>query len=188
MAVVKNNIVTEGFSGKLGKNLVFRQTMGRTIVATTHAQDEPCSAKQQEQRERFVHATQYAKDQMKNPDLKAAYDEKAKKKGYPSGYNVAVADFFNAPVVEQLDVSAYHGEIGDPIRIEALDDFKVEKVEVEILNQDGSPIESGPAVQQSDSMEWLYQASTANADITGDKVLVKVFDLPGNETDQEQAL
>lgn len=55
--------------------------------------------------------------------------------------NVAVADFFNAPNIQEIDVSAYTGQIGSVIRVRATDDFNVNDVFVHITNADGSLVE-----------------------------------------------
>ena len=40
MTKIKKNVVTSGFSGKLGSELVFRQVNGKTIVASTPGKSE----------------------------------------------------------------------------------------------------------------------------------------------------
>ncbi|WP_372645531.1 hypothetical protein [Ancylomarina sp.] len=188
MAYVKKNIVTDGLSGKLGKNLVFRQSNGKTVVATSPTPSGTSSEKQIDHRKLFTRATHYAQCQMADPVFGEKYRLAAKAKGLRNPNNLAVQDFMRPPVIETLNVNNYHGEIGDEIIIEAYDDLEVEKVAVEIYHEDGSLVEKGFASTNGNIYEWHYTVSVANSEFNGNKVLVKAFDHPGNETNQEVIL
>ncbi|MPQ46995.1 hypothetical protein GCQ56_08195 [Marinifilum sp. N1E240] len=188
MAVVKKNLVTSGLSGKLGQNLVFRQNGGKTILSSAPQRSGESTSEQIVQQDKFKHATQFAKVQMSIPEMKEEYKQSAKKKGMPSAYNMAVADYFHSPEIGDLNVSNYHGEVGNEIEIIAFDDFKVEHVEVEIYHNDGSLVEKGLANKNGSDNEWHYAATVANAEFSGDKIVVKAFDYPGNEADKELVL
>lgn len=188
MAIVKKNIVTDGLSGKLGKNLVFRQSNGRTVVSSSPTPTDISSEKQVDQRKLFTRAAHYAKTQMADPVFGEKYRMAAKAKGIRTPNNLAVQDYLRPPVIETLNANAYHGEIGDEIIVEAYDDLEVEKVAVEIYHTDGSLVEKGMASTNGNPYEWHYAASVANAEYAGDKVVVKAFDHPGNETLQELVL
>lgn len=58
-----------------------------------------------------------------------------------------MADFFNAPVLDEVDLSAYSGNSGDPIIILAHDDLKVARLTVRINDQNVEEIESGEVVE-----------------------------------------
>lgn len=182
MAFVRKNLVTKGLSGKLGDDIVFRQTTAGTVVCASPQKSTTVSEKQLQQQELFKKASQYAKMQMSNPEMKVAYEAIAKKKNFPNGYNVAVADYFKAPVIQRIDTSLYKGGIGDRIVVEAFDDFKVKLVEVSILLADGNLLEQGNAIQQSNEFEWQYTARVENVRIDGCKITVRVLDYPENET------
>ncbi|WP_321308122.1 hypothetical protein [Marinifilum fragile] len=188
MAIVKKNLVTTGLSGKLGKDLVFRQNGGQTILSSAPRRSGESTSGQIAQQDRFKKATQFAKVQMKIPDVKEEYKQIAKEKGFPSAYNMAVADYFHSPEIGDLNVSNYHGEVGDKLEIIAFDNFKVEHVEIEIYHNDGSLVEKGLASKNGSDFEWEYAATVANTEYTGDKIVVKAFDYPGNETDKEFVL
>lgn len=188
MAIVKKNLVTSGLSGKLGKNLVFRQRGEQTILSTSPQRIGISTQSQIEHQENFKRAVQYAKVQMKNPELKEEYRKAAKKRGVLSAYNLAIADYFHAPEIGDLNVSNYHGEIGDKIEIIAFDNFKVKQVEVEIYQADGSLVEKGLASKVDSDSEWTYITTVANTEYSGDKIIIKVFDYPGNETNLEVVL
>lgn len=188
MAVVLKNLVTKGLSGKLGDTLVFRKLGDKTVVSTVPTTSKEPTEAQKAQRERFQMAVLYAKGQMSDPEAKAAYEAEAKGAGQPNAYNIAVADFFNAPDIEEVDLSGYTGAVGSTIKVRAIDDFKVEAVRIEIYNPDGSAVESGNAVKQANGMDWVYTATAVNADLSGDRIVIKASDKPGNITEKEQSL
>ncbi len=186
MARVNKNVITKGLSGILGGMLVFRMVGDKTVVSTAPLTSKAPTPAQKKQREKFQQAVLYARAQMANPLIKAAYEARAKSTGAPNAYNVAVSDFFNKPAIEAIDVSNYSGKKGDTICIRVTDDFKVEYVIVEITNDRG--VEKGNAVKQANELDWLYTAADDNVGLKGSKVMVKAYDMPGNETKEEQAL
>jgi hypothetical protein len=188
MAVFKINPLTKGLSGKLGNDLVFRQSHGRTILSTAPQRTGEDSNAQELHKDKFKKAIQFAKVQMSIPEIKEEYKKSAKEKGMYSAYNLAVADYFHAPEIGDLIFKDYHGEVGDKIEIIAFDDFKVEHVEIEIYHNDGSLVEKGLASKNGSDFEWEYAATVANTEYAGDKIVVKAFDYPGNETDKEFVL
>ncbi|WP_320054697.1 hypothetical protein [uncultured Acetobacteroides sp.] len=158
MAEVKNNIVTQGVSGKLGDMIVFRQVHGRTIIAAKPKQSEKKSEKQVEHQKRFQSAVIYGKAATADPAKKAEY-EAGKGDKYNSAYQVAVADFLNAPDIQEVNLKGYKGNVGDVITIRVTDDFKVAEVTVAIRNPDGTLLEKGNAVQQPGGADWCYKAT-----------------------------
>ncbi|MDO4225092.1 MAG: hypothetical protein Q4C75_04290 [Bergeyella zoohelcum] len=185
MAKSINNIITHGLSGKVGDLLVFRQVDGKTIVAKVPKKSNKVTDKQLEQRAKFQEATIYTKSVMQNENLKTQYEEEAKNKGLKVN-NIAIADFLKAPKIEEVDLSNYTGKRNDLIKIKAFDDFKVERVSVKIENADGSLVEEGNATQEG--LYWIYKAKENNADLSGDKITVRAYDLPDNMTEKEQVL
>jgi hypothetical protein len=117
--------------------------------------------------------------------MEELYKAAAKKGRYP--FNVAVADFLNAPDIHRIDLSEYTGSAGENIRIMVDDDVTVKSVKVEIRNADGSLVEEGDATQSAGSL-WIYTAMQENDNLDGDKITVTVSDLPGNITREEQEL
>ncbi|MES2380007.1 MAG: hypothetical protein V4538_03135 [Bacteroidota bacterium] len=186
MAIVNKNLITKGLSGMLGGTLVFRSVGDKTVVATAPSTSKVPTVAQKNQRERFQQAVLYAKSQMADPIIKAEYETHAKGSGAPNAYNIAVADFFNAPDITEIDLSKYLGKKGDTIRIRVTDDFKVESVSVEITNDKGT--EKGNAVMQANKLDWLYTVIDDNTSTVGNKIVIKAYDMPGNETKEEQVL
>jgi hypothetical protein len=137
MAKSAKNIILHGAKGKIGDQIVIRQRGGQTILsqAPGEREKEPTEA-QKAQQFKFQQAILYGKAQIADEAAKAAYAAKSDKRR--SAYNVAVADFLYAPDVDEIDVTNYHGTINDSIRVRVTDDFKVQQVQVSILNADGS--------------------------------------------------
>jgi hypothetical protein len=184
MAKQKGNVVTHGLSGKVGDLLVFRQRDGQTVVSKIPEQSKNTSEKQKKLRKKFQQATVYAKIATNTPGVRDLYAEAAKKRKGMTAYNVAVADFFNAPDIDSVDLSEYAGAEGDEIRIIASDDFAVKSVHVQISNVDGFTIEEGDAVNSIASL-WIYTATANNESPDGCKIVVSASDMPGNVTTKE---
>jgi hypothetical protein len=189
MARVKRNLLTKGLSGMIGGTLVFRNFGEETIVSASPVRggDEP-TLKQAAQRERFSQAASYATSQMGIPDAKVQYEQMAKRKGIASAYAVAVADFFHAPSIKNIDLSAYKGAVGDAIHVAVIDDFDVKDVSVDIVNADGSVLETGKSVRDQNTSVWMYTVTAPNASVKGSKIAIRATDRPGNITSQEQVM
>jgi hypothetical protein len=69
-------------------------------------------------------------------------------------------DWFEKPVVQEINTDGYHGAIGNPILIRAHDDVKVVSVQVVIRLSNGTMVEKGEAVTLSD-YTWNYVATAA---------------------------
>ncbi|UOQ98419.1 hypothetical protein MUN81_02775 [Hymenobacter sp. 5317J-9] len=188
MAKVKNNIVTQGLSGTLVGQLVFRQTSRGTVVSVApQAPSGPPTAGQTAQRERFQQAVLYAKGQSQDPAVLAEYADEAKAQDI-SVYNVLLRDFMQAPNIGDVDLSQYTGKVGDVIGITATDDHAVQSVHVKIENSDGSLVEEGDAQQQADPNQWRYTATARNASLAGDKITVSATDNPGHSVSKTRTL
>ena len=93
MAEVKKNIVTEGFSGAIGKKLVFKKINGQTFASQYPDRSNVKYNKEQLQyREIFAKASKYASEIVKDPAKKKAY----KKKANMSVYHAALKDYMAA--------------------------------------------------------------------------------------------
>jgi hypothetical protein len=187
MATIGRNIVTTGFKGKVGDLIVFRTRGNKTYVSespkiTAHE----LSPKQKAALKRFQEAVIYGKGCMADAVTKAAYQNGVE--GNQSAYNVAVADFLNAPQIDEVDLSTYKGQVGNTIRVRATDDFKVTQVTLAIYNSDNTLVEEGKAVQAADLADWVYTVTKENTNLTGDKIIVKASDLPGNITESDQMI
>ena len=173
MAKLRKKGVIGELSGKVGQ-IVIRFSKGEYIITTPPVFTKPPSEKQLEQREKFKEAVEYAKEATQVSPTKEVYEEIAeRKKKFPM--NVAVADFFHVPEIEDIDISEYHGKIGDLIKVRARDDVKVSRVAVLISDQDGG---DAKAVKGS-ALNWVYSATQDVG--TGEATfVVTVNDLAGN--------
>jgi hypothetical protein len=188
MAVVKKNIIIDGTSGKLGKNIVIRQVKGRTILATTPvAQEKIPSEKQMEQRKRFKLANHYADLQMQNPSTRELYETKAANMNI-SARNLAIKDYFHAPEILEIDAKKYNGHVGDRIFIDVIDDLCVEEVEIAIQHADGSLVEKGKAEKCDGTFEWQYVASVENDMYSNDTVHINALGHAGNKSEKDFVL
>lgn len=116
MAIIKDNILTEGLSGMLGDVIVFRQLRGKTIVANKPRRPRSESAHQRENRLRFRTASAFAKLALKDPQKKVYYIAKARKLNLPNAYTAALTDYMRKPAITAVkckDVSqgrmTHHG-------------------------------------------------------------------------------
>lgn len=183
MKVVDNDIVM-GSSGKIGKMLVFRQVAGKTIIAKRGIRTAPYSGVQEEAQELFREGVFYAKAVSDDPVRKQWYEAVAKPG--QTAYNLALADFCKAPVIKKVTLAEYIGQIGDPILIRAIDNFRVETVSVNILDANGESVETGQATLQENGLDWLYTATVDNPILPGTIISVTATDLPGNKTTREE--
>ncbi len=175
MAKVRNNIVIKGLSGSLGDQLVIKQDKGgRTIVAVKPEFDENhvFTEAQKEVQENFREATAYAKAAKTNE----VYTSKAEGTAR-SSYNVAVADWFHAPEILELDASAWNGSAGQIIRVKVMDDVQVTQVNVVITDSVGAVSEQGQAVL-SDGLWWNYTTMTSAPE--NPRIVATARDLPGH--------
>lgn len=183
----RNNIVTKGFSGAIGDDIVFRQTGQTQVVAKLPVKSNKPHLIRKVFEKAFKKATFYANAVMANPELKELYTLLAKRKGKSlrHAYNLALRDARKAPEVDAIITSKYEGQPGNEIRIDAVDDFKVVSVRVAIYSPGGELIERGNAILPPLSMEWVYTATVANAQLAGSKIIATAVDMPGNETSAE---
>jgi hypothetical protein len=180
------NSIMRGASGALGNELVFRQRAGKTVISLPPVlrADNP-TASQQEVRTRFQEAAAYAKAALADPATKAAYTARANAALSP--YNLALADYFKPPTIPKAEAQNFSGSPGDTIHILATDDFKVQTVYVQIMDEAGTTLEEGPATVSTESADsWTY--TLANARPAAAKAKVTASDLPGNQAVKELEL
>jgi hypothetical protein len=183
MAKVRNN-ATDRVSGKVDQ-FVYRNWYGQTVMARKPDESRKAPSENQENvRDRFRLAVQYAKAAMSDPLMKAFYASKATPG--KSAYNMALADFFDAPRIKDINTAGYSGNTGDRITVTAVDSFKVNNVHLKITRPDGSLVEQGEAILGS--VFWEYSCTTNNVSFTGCIVTVTAFDIPGNATIEQKNL
>jgi hypothetical protein len=106
-----------------------------------------------------------------------------------------VADFFNAPSVDEVDLSGYAGAVGDAIVVRASDDFDpsitlragVTGVRVAIAKADGTAVEEGAATETpTGRCRWVYTATAAVDTGTTVRIAVAATDRPGGVGEAEE--
>jgi hypothetical protein len=189
MANSNNSVITGKFRGTLGKELVFREWEGKTVVAKAPKRRQGDSTPAQEEtQDNFLLASRYAKAVIKGQDqgIKDAYTAALRPR--QNLYSRALEDFLSPPVVKIIDTDNYTGIAGSRIQIRAVDDFRVTGLQVEIYAANGTLLEKGNAVQQTNGLDWNYTAAQANNLLTGSKIKAIATDVPGNKGTLELTL
>jgi hypothetical protein len=170
MAKVKRNILFQGISGTIDKNLVFRQMKdGTTILSAKPDFSRRVFSKGQlTHQSRFQAAAAYARRAAKTNPIYAELAKGTMK----TAYNIALSDWFNPPVIHEVQ---RHGE---HIQVNASDNVLVAKVVITILDEQGKVLEQGEAGLQDNHL-WNYALSAEG------KIRVEAWDLAGNRTKVE---
>ena len=180
MAIIDHNIITTGLHGRVG-NLIFRRWGEKTVVSAAPGRtDRRWSRLQRSNRERFSSAMAWAKEAMKDPEKRKGFQKKAK--GMQTAWNVAVSEYMMRPLIEEADVSGYHGKKGDQLRVRTGKTFRVSAVIITILSAQGLIIETGMAARVGGTNGWVYSATTHNPDPDECRIRVKVTSRSGDLT------
>jgi hypothetical protein len=187
MANSNNSVITGKFKGSLGKELVFREWAGKTVVAKApKARTGAATAAQAKTQEKFLLAARYAKFIINDPAMVAGYAATLRPR--QNVYSRALEDFINPPAVVGITSRAYTGAVGDILTIRAKDDFRVANVLVEIYAADGTLLEQGNCLQNNNGVDYTYTAKQVNPSLAGCTIKAIAFDVPGNEGSLELIL
>jgi hypothetical protein len=96
-----------------------------------------------------------------------------------------MADWFHPPEIKEINLSEWNGQVGQLIRVQALDDVQVQKVSVVITDESDVVLEQGLA-DPEDGGWWVYRTTTSSSG--NPKVLVAAEDLPGHVTEMTKNL
>ena len=170
MAVVRTNSIVENLSGKLGKEIYFRRLPdGRTIMcAKQDFSGRVFSPAQKSHQERFRQAAAYARQAARTEPLYAELAARSTK----TAYNLALSDWFHAPVVRNL---SWRDGI---LFIAAEDNVAVCHVMVRVLGADGEERLREEAARVS---EGLWELAFETSPEAGSRIDVTARDLAGNE-------
>lgn len=187
MSNSSKNVVVRKLKGKFADQVVFKEANGHSVMANVPEQsDRPPSAAQESTRDAFRMASNYAKNALKDPELKALYEATAQ--NGQSAYSAAMTDFLTPPEIKTLDVSGYKGMEGGVIAVRAFDPYTVKGVQVIITAADGSTLEEGEATPDSNQNYWLYTAQKNADPVAGTIVTAIAKDYPGNTGTLEATL
>ncbi len=178
MANVIPNPAAGQFSGTMGDLVFARLKNGKVIVRHRPVRRTAKKLGEAANQNDFIRAVAYAKAVWESqPDLQAKYQAAAKLQGR-QGFQLAKADFRLPPKIGDVDLSGYHGNAGELIRVAAADDFEVKEVIIVLRRLSGEIIEQGSA--RHDQGAWIYQAQTqvaAGQTVTEEAIAV---DYPGH--------
>ena len=186
MGKIKNNIVTKGFSGKFGEDLVFKNVDNKTVFAKRGLITGEPTAKQTEVRNRFADASYHASGAIDNPAALQDYTLMAFHQKLKSAYIAALTDYLTEPEIGRVFTASYTGKVGDMINIKPKVAMKIVKVDVKILRADGTVVESGEATPHV--LNFRYVATVANAQVAGTKLVIVAHDRLNRTVTLEQAL
>ena len=181
MARINGNKITEGITGMINKQIVFKERLGTRYASAApyfNKKKKPTAA-QQANRDKMKSCNEYATEAIKDPEVKKAYQAAAT--GGQTAVNVAFQDAWHAPIVNDIITNGFKGNAGDIIFVEATDNFKVNAVKVSIFDRAGILIEEGAAVSRG--LMWMYVVQRNNDDAA--RIVATAVDLPMNEAVME---
>jgi hypothetical protein len=182
MAHADNSALMRKLKGLLGKELVFRDWAGKTVVSKApKKRTAPSSPEQAATNVKFLLASRYAKAITTSEDQAMAEAYAMVLKPRQNIYSRALEDFLASPKIRFIKTHNYTGIPGDKILIRAIDDFRVLNTLVEIYRADGALLEVGNAVQNPNGIDWTYTATQNNNLLAGSKIKVIATDVPNNE-------
>lgn len=168
--------------GALGKELVFRDWDGKTIVSKYPKRKKRApTLRQAAMRERFQLGMVYAKAILEDPDpgMRESYATALQPR--QNVYSRALQDFMSPPVVKSINPAKYNGVAGSRIVIRATDDFRVVSVRAEIYSAAGTLLEAGEAQPDNRGLDWVYAIVRSNLLTAGSRIKAVATDVPGNE-------
>jgi len=148
----KRNSIMQGASGAFGKELVFRQRGGKTVISRPASiKPGPPSPQQKVLRDKFREAHLFAKTVIADPALKAIYQAKAKPGA--TAYNAAISEFMKQhaaavnTAIDQYAATVNTGTHQPPvIHIRAPAHPKAATIKIIMLDADGQVLETGTAL------------------------------------------
>ena len=177
MANIDLNTGINGIRGHIN-GWVYRRVNGQTILAPMPApSSKPASPSQIAQRESFANAASWARSVLADILTRPIYAAVSLEQKKPI-FSVAIGDFFNPPRITFINPAAYHGHVGEKIKVLATDDVEVMSVRVALRETSGALIEQGNAVKSGE--DWLYTATTLVALGHPIKIEATAVDRPGN--------
>jgi hypothetical protein len=193
MAKIVLNPAIQVLSGDIG-GLVYRQQADGSIIVAKAALRDPDyqpSPAQAAQMQRFKEASARYTRLMEDAGVEAAYEDVLARAGKGTRLRaLVIGDILGAPKIDVLDLSGYHGDPGQPIRVLAEDSVGVSRLELVILDATTqAEVERGSydlTGRVQGAVEWVY---TATQDAPADhavEVQVIAYDLAGNRVEQTQ--
>lgn len=173
------NELDKVYSGIFGAKVFLEVRYGKVVMVmkTKRAKVEQSEATRMAQI-KFGQAATYAKNVLKNPEMRAVYTLKSDI-GIPA-FKVAMRDYMEPPCVTEINASDYAGMAGDMIHVTAYDCFAVKQVTVTIEDSFGVVIEKGLCVQNRVTNNFDFTATVAVTSLTGVRIIAQARDFPGH--------
>lgn len=179
MADVYGNQFARGRRGVFGQQFVIHQTRsGKTIIAATPIFDDHAA---------YTEGQPMHQAAVRDAALYACFAEnleayicRAQELG-TTAYALAVADWYEAPRVLEIDVDGWAGDAGETIRVKARDNVMVASVTLVIRDPHGQILEMGEALQsEAGSAWWNYTTRSLIPTTPFPRVQAIALDLSGN--------
>lgn len=154
MATIKNNPLTERFSGMLGDVIVFRQMRGKTVVANRPRAPKRQSERQKQNRERFREATQFAHAAMLDADKKKYYSARAQKLNLPNAYTAAITDYLRKPQISKVKLNTKQNRVNIKVSKKG---FSIASAHIAVTDENGIVLAFGEA-QITDRTKHVWTA------------------------------
>ncbi len=161
MSVSRTNLLTQGFHGKIGNQLVLRYFGGRSVMSNVADYSKrKWSILQRSNRMKFREAVCWAKNRLKDEKILRHYRKRAK--GGQNAYNVAIADYLKNLRIREVDATGFTGHRGEAIRVMLRKKFGAASVRLHIIGLGGEVLETGTAACTGDGLTWAYIVRTVN--------------------------
>jgi len=189
MATNKRNPGTKGMSGKIGSHVYQKNNVVRSRPDTSRRE---WSENQKAHLERMDKAKKWGLEVTRSAELTAYYTPLLDSwiartgKNTVGVYQMAIKDYMNPPTIVHEKFS--QDENGDILfTFNAYDEFRIVKVMITLMNQENEIVaEMEPRLNDLDlCYEYRFHLNPAN---TGWKLILRVFDFPGNITTREYPL
>jgi hypothetical protein len=158
MAQSKNNPLTKGASGMIGKTVVFRSWNGKTYMYNRPSKPKMQSPLQKENRTKFSRAVAFSRRMMLDPLKKAEYQKIAKEQNLPNAYTAAVTEYMRKPEIQEIETQTSEKEVKEIRVVAKKKGFELLEVEVIIVDDKGNILEEGKTTRGL-ADEWVYTAN-----------------------------
>ena len=179
MAIVDDN----GIHGRLG-HVYFRMRNGKKIMCNMPSKRNNKKRRknnkpgQQAGIDSFTEGSMFANRVMKIPEMAIALKAAARGTKYRSGWHLAQAVGMTSPDIIYIDAKKYDGAIGSLLVIKAKDVFKVERMQVQIIDANNKALEKGEAVRYlRKPLLWKYFTAVANTTLKGTTIRATGFNM-----------
>jgi hypothetical protein len=193
MANIVLNPAIQVISGDVAGFVYRQQSDGSVVLAKKAMVDpdrEPTEA-QAEQLQKFKEASARYRRLLEDEGIHAAYDKLVAERGSKGRLRALVmGDILRAPKISTIDLSQYHGEAGDTIRIVAEDSVGVSRLSLSITDVTSTQLVESAEMptngKVSGTVEWLYTSTQAVTEGHEVQVHITAYDLAGNKIEADE--